>query len=256
MIPKSAFFLWVGDKELPWLRQIAVETFKKHNPGWEVNLIRVPNKVDLLAAQSTDLFRYSLLARSGGLYLDTDIVFFRPVPDEILDCDVAITIDKSPFRYSNALRNQKPEVEFMPGFTNLAFLGASPDNKFFEFVYREALSRFEALFKDNVDISNMIYQVFGTELLNRLFYAKTQQDIEEQFGCKINNVPLNTVLPVRWYESHKLYDGTEFDPAPETIGVHWYGGCLDSQMYVSKITKETLDSRPCYLTSAIKRALS
>lgn len=254
MIPRRAFFLWVGDDELPWLRQLALDSFRKQNPDWQVDLIRVPEKVDLLAAQSTDIFRYCELATTGGMYFDTDIVFFRPVPDKWLDADVAVTLDKSLFQYEPGLKHASPENEHKPGFNNLAMMGASPTNPFFDHVYRAALARYEWLAEDNVDVKKLIYQAFGTELLNREFYGRTQDEIAEMFDCRIVNVPANVVLPVPWYHSFKLFNGTPFEPPEETIGVHWFGGSVDAKRYCQQMTRETYMRRKCYLSDAIARA--
>ena len=84
MIPKRAFFMWEGPGKLSWLRQLSIDTFMKHNPDWQVDLIRVPHKARLLSEQATDIFRYAELATNGGYYFDTDVVFYRPVPEEYL----------------------------------------------------------------------------------------------------------------------------------------------------------------------------
>ena len=55
MIPKRAFFLWVGYGELPWLRKLSIGSFRKQNPDWNVQLIRVEPIASLLPAQNTDL---------------------------------------------------------------------------------------------------------------------------------------------------------------------------------------------------------
>jgi len=252
VIPKRAFFLWVGKGPLPWLRQLGIDTFEKYNPDWTVDLIRIPIEAGLLAAQSTDIFRYSRLVDSGGLYLDTDIVFFKPVPDSILDADAAITIDRSP------LKNVGPQAGRAPGFTNLAFMGSVKGNGMFAFAYKSALERLDTMKGLDIDMKRTkgLYQAFGTSMLDRLFMDKTQEDIEARFGIKIHNVPLETVLPVGWHETHKLFAGGKFDPPEKTIGVHWYGGCPDASRYCAQMTRETYLQRPCYLSSAIDRALA
>jgi hypothetical protein len=135
-------------------------------------------------------------------------------------------------------------------------MASTEGSPFFGFVYAAALARLEFLNEDNVDIRGLMYQAFGTEMLNRLFDTNTQEDIESKFDIKICNVPLDVVLPVRWYDTHKLFNCTKFDPPDETIGVHWYGGCQDAKRYCSTLTRNTFCQRPCYLTSAINRSLA
>ena len=254
MIPKRAFFLWVGKGPLPWLRQLGIDTFEKYNPDWTVDLIRVPIEAGLLAAQSTDIFRYHYLYEYGGLYLDTDIVFFRPVPEEILDAGAAITIDRAPIEAGKS----DPRNEHSPGFTNLAFLGSVKGNPLFKFAYSTALERLDTMKNMDIDMKRTkgLYQAFGTAMLDKEFTGKTQEDIEVRFGTKIHNVPLETVLPVGWHETDRLFTGGKFDPPEKTIGVHWYGGCPDASRYCAQMTRETYLQRPCYLSSAIDRALA
>lgn len=256
MIPRRAFFLWVGDDELPWLRRLSVDSFRKFNPDWDVDLVRVPARPGMGPQQATDIARYELLATTGGLYLDTDIIFFRAVPDSLLDCDVAVTIDKEPFKYERGSPTSSPNVEHMPGFTNLAFLGSGRSSEFFRHMHEKALARMRFLQDDNVDIQRLMYQAFGTELLNRQFIGMDEAQIADRFNMSICNVPLDVVLPVRWYETRKLFNGTTFDPPGETIGVHWYGGCVDAKQYCRRLTLDTFERRPCYLTDAIKVALA
>ena len=256
MIPKCAFFTWVGDEPLPWLRQLGVDSFKKQNPDWDVEVVRVPDRGDLLAAQSTDIFRYHRLATDGGLYLDTDVLFFRPVPDELLDADVSITVDRSAFNSDPGDPTSNSRIEGYPGFNNLALLGAVPDNPFFRHMHEVAIARRAWLAQDDVDVKKLMYQVFGTELLNREFCGKTLADIEAQFGIHVYNIPLDAILPIRWYNAYKLFNGTKFDPPEDTIGVHWYGGSYDARRYQKQFTSDTVYRRPCYLTDVIDRVLA
>jgi hypothetical protein len=249
MIPKRAFFIWVGDDPLPWLRQISVDSFRKQNPDWGVGVIRLTGTDDLMPAQQTDIARYEELTYRGGLYLDTDILFFKPVPDSVLDSDVAITIDKSAF---NDGSGSDPRIARYPGFSNLAFLGASPDNPFFRHTLTVATDRFDSLTRDDVDVRRHNYQLFGTELLNRTFVDKDVEDIEAMFGVKIHNVPLDLVLPVRWYDAFKLFNGTRMNPPEEAIGYHWYGGCYDAKRYQQQLTRENCGRRRCLLTEVIQ----
>jgi hypothetical protein len=252
MIPKRAFFLWVGEGDLPWLRQVSIDSFRKHNPEWEVDLVRVPSRCEMVSAQATDIFRYNELATRGGLYLDTDIVFFRPVPEEMLEKDLAFTLDKGPL-----LIGSNPQNEHLPGFTNLAFMGSSGNSEFFRYVYDAAQERAERFHERKVDLKDPgAYQLLGVNLLNGLFYRRTLEEIERQFNETIYNVPLDTVLPIPWYSTFKLFNGTLFEPNPGTIGVHWYGDCIEARRYCSQVTAENYERRPCYLSNALSRALA
>ena len=256
MIPRRAFFVWVGDEPLPWLRQLSIESFRKFNPDWRVELLRIPPRAALLPAQNTDLFRYDELANHGGVYFDTDVVFFEPFPDDLLDADVAVTMDRSP-TIGRCPRLSNHDVANRPGFTNLAVLGSTPSNGFFRHVYIEALRRGEWLSEDNVNtLTDDWYQLYGVALLDRTFWNKSKRDIEEQFHIKIANVPLDLVLPVRWFDVIKVYNDTAFVPPPGCIGVHWYGGSPEALRYATDYRSPTDMPSGTYLSRAIEVALA
>ena len=60
------------------------------------------------------------------------------------------------------------------------------------------MDRLDWLAEDDVDMKREMYQVFGTSMLNRLFYGMTQDGIESRFGCTIRNLPLSVILPIAW----------------------------------------------------------
>jgi mannosyltransferase OCH1-like enzyme len=95
MIPKKIHFVWLGS-ELPELHQALIRRCKKLHPGWRVrvwddehvrNLVRgMGTKLearlrqpDLTLSTKSDLARYHIVAREGGIYLDTDFLILRPL---------------------------------------------------------------------------------------------------------------------------------------------------------------------------------
>jgi hypothetical protein len=92
MIPKRAFFFWSSPKPMSWLRSLSIQTFKKFNPDWEVTLFDKVPLNGMHPVHRSDLFRYEELAERGGVYFDTDIVFFRPVPESLLQHDAVISV--------------------------------------------------------------------------------------------------------------------------------------------------------------------
>lgn len=114
MIPKTFHQIWVGDKPIPdeLLRQAA--TWRTHHPEWRTvlwaerpeemptgvwetvrglppiinqwlyeNLARYIGARAVLAGRS-DILRYEIIARFGGVYLDMDVECFEPI-DELLE---------------------------------------------------------------------------------------------------------------------------------------------------------------------------
>jgi glycosyl transferase-like sugar-binding protein len=241
MIPRRAFCIWNGTEEdLPWLRRLGLETFRKYNPDVPVQVINISGSVGPIGPVS-DLRRYYELHKTGGLYFDTDIVFIRGVPDAVWESDLAITMDPS---VSVTHWSVEPNPD-QPGFVNIGFMGAAPRHPFFGYVLDQAQKR--------ATTPSRGYQNLGVNLLSNIFWAKHEPQIIEEYGPFLN-VPLDMVLPIRWLDLHKLYNGTPFDPPDDCIGVHWYGASKQAIDYQQRMSLETLDCHPCYLQKAIKRA--
>lgn len=94
MIPKTIHYIWIGS---PLPAEIARrrETWAKNHPGWEMKLWTEENlksKYEDLARrclslpQRSDIYRYEILFREGGFYVDVDfecLKSFEPLLDEV-----------------------------------------------------------------------------------------------------------------------------------------------------------------------------
>lgn len=94
-IPRKLHFVWLGGKIID-LHRLLVERWRALHPGWQVTVWDEPSVLDLIGQMGTrlearfmqqglslstrsDLARYHIVAREGGIYLDTDFVGFRPL---------------------------------------------------------------------------------------------------------------------------------------------------------------------------------
>lgn len=102
MIPKIIHYCWFGRGEMPQLALDCLESWKKYLPEYEIRLWNEDN-FDInsytYVAQAykerkfafvSDVCRLHALKEVGGLYLDTDVEFIRPLSDKFMD-DVAFT---------------------------------------------------------------------------------------------------------------------------------------------------------------------
>jgi hypothetical protein len=107
MIPRTFHQVWIGPKPVPERFKAWAATWTRHNPGWELALWtdrpaahagpwtvvrelpplinahllpRLPEIVNArpAVAAMSDMIRYEIVAREGGVYLDTDCECFRP----------------------------------------------------------------------------------------------------------------------------------------------------------------------------------
>lgn len=94
-IPKIIHQIWVGNKPVPKYHEILKESWLKHNPDWEYKLWTNEDvaKLDMVNrnlyeqtthfGQKSDILRYELLYRYGGLYVDTDFECLKSFDDLI-----------------------------------------------------------------------------------------------------------------------------------------------------------------------------
>lgn len=246
MTPRRAFYTWSGPPEsMPWLRRLTVETFKKYNPEYSVHHILVeshPSEHRHVAVRS-DLARYRELVENGGVYFDTDIVFLGPLPQEIEEYPFSITMDRSVMRES-PMHEAHPDT---PGFSNIGLMASEKGHPFFSDVLQAAEARSMT--------DGLKYQDLGVQMLKTMFWGKHEPQIAEKYGL-FYNIPLDCILPIRWWHINKLFNGTPFDPPSWCIGVHWYGGNQESRRFCQRVTAENYKAHPCYLTKAIDRALA
>jgi hypothetical protein len=83
-IPHALHRVWLGEAEMPRRYRAYGDTFSEHHPGWE---IRLWTDADLPAldvgeterararssSELSNLVRYEILSRHGGIYVDTDV---------------------------------------------------------------------------------------------------------------------------------------------------------------------------------------
>ena len=89
MIPKVFHRIWLGTQQMPDEFVRYGETWTKHHPGWTMrlwtdeNLPELINQQEFLLAHSTahkaDIFRYEVIYRYGGVYIDTDFECLRNI---------------------------------------------------------------------------------------------------------------------------------------------------------------------------------
>ncbi|MDB4435651.1 glycosyltransferase [bacterium] len=98
MIPKIIHQIWLGGGRLSAEQKYWQSTWKKHNPEWEFivwdeNALRVARLDGFLfknsyiaeyatsLAEVSDLLRYEILFRYGGVYTDIDYECLKPIDD-------------------------------------------------------------------------------------------------------------------------------------------------------------------------------
>jgi len=112
MIPKVFHRIWLGRKPMPEEFIAWGESWKRHHHGWQMKTWTEDNIPPLknasfmdrcsCLAQQSDLVRYEILEREGGVYVDTDLECYRSIEKLVEDLDFFVAYKNEP-RISNAM---------------------------------------------------------------------------------------------------------------------------------------------------------
>lgn len=94
-IPKVIHRIWLGDAEMPETYVRFGETWRSHHPDWEMRLWTTDRLPALTCpggfercrnfGEASDVLRYEILSRYGGVYVDTDVECLRSLEPLIGD---------------------------------------------------------------------------------------------------------------------------------------------------------------------------
>ena len=101
-IPKIFHWIWLGPKPLPERYRLWIDGWLKLHPGWEhklwtdANRPQFVNEAQFVAADNftlrSDIARYEIVYRYGGVYVDTDTECLRSI-EPLLDCVKAFAVE-------------------------------------------------------------------------------------------------------------------------------------------------------------------
>ncbi|HEX5852429.1 MAG TPA: glycosyltransferase [Solirubrobacteraceae bacterium] len=128
-IPRTIHRVWLGEEPMPAEHERFGETFAHSHPSWELRLWSdedLPG-LDITAAERerartpselSNLVRYEVLRRHGGVYVDTDVDCLRPLTPLLRGLDAFAALER-PGRVGNAVLGS---VAGHPAFTRAARL--------------------------------------------------------------------------------------------------------------------------------------
>jgi mannosyltransferase OCH1-like enzyme len=129
-IPKLIHQIWIGDdKPLPMWHSRFLESWKTNHPQWTYKLwtnsdvfpLRNQHAFDVApnVGSKSDILRYEILYRYGGLYADIDFESLKPLDPllETVKCDAFAGFESPTHTYaesiSNALIGCEPQSAFI-----------------------------------------------------------------------------------------------------------------------------------------------
>jgi mannosyltransferase OCH1-like enzyme len=118
VIPRIIHRIWLGPEPMPAQFEHYGETWRAHNPGWEMRLwtddrlstLRRPLALDRARrpGERANVLRYELLRELGGVYVDTDVECLRSI-EPLLEGVRAFAGYERPGEVGNAILGGVPD---------------------------------------------------------------------------------------------------------------------------------------------------
>ena len=163
MIPKKLHFIWIGDDSKRPVK--CIDTWITKNPDYGVHiwdnssvtgefwynakqLHEMLEKKDYAGA--SDIMRYEILARQGGIYIDADSYCIRPLEDWLLECNAFACWEQEHVR-NNLVAN--------------GFIGSVPEAEIWDLCMDEIRRR-------DCTEDKLAWQITGPLMLSEIYFSK------------------------------------------------------------------------------------
>lgn len=203
MIPKIIHYIWLGGNPLPKLVKKCIKSWKKFCPGYEIKLWNEEN-LDLKKYQfafdaynggkyafASDVFRFDILSKYGGIYLDVDVQLCKPL-DSLLNLNFFTGFEK--------------EDMVAPGL----IMGAEPNNK----ICLDMVEIYKTKQFDSTKLNENTICILTTKYLMDNFNLKLTNQTQE-IGDRIKIFATEYFCP-------KDYITREIHRTKNTISIHHY----------------------------------
>lgn len=224
---KQDFFEYKSDfTYLNELKELEIE-FRYWDVPYEILDI---SPLDLSPSHKSNLFKYYILWKNGGIYSDMDIIYYKPISkfyDQIKSYDTIICAKKD--------------------YLSIGFLGASKkENNFWKDIF----------FNSFVNYDTSLYQTFGVDNIYRLYGTingiKVFNDaIKKYSDLKFYNILFEIIYP---YNCSTIQIALEnnisiADLNNATICFHWYAGHESAQKLNNILNHENFKNYKNLFTS-------
>lgn len=264
-IPKILHLYWGRNKHLSWMRFMTALSFVKNNPDWKVyvwyekrpcknetwlsdeqksnqyngkdwfpelknldNTIVKPFDFEEygFSRETPEVFksyiiRLNLLYRYGGFWSDFDIFYFKPMTE--------LSINKEKNNNVKFFCCQHYHEHY------IGFLASQKNSLTIKYLY--------SMIEECYDKRG--YQSIGSLLFKKAlrFYHAGMTPLKglvKGLEENILNISFNSVYPVQWYDTPRLYDEEDLSLLGNTIGIHWFAGSKESAIYENLINGESV----------------
>ena len=229
MIPKIIHYCWFGNAELPELVRNCIASWKRHLPDYQIvewNEENFAISQYRFAAEAykerkfafvADVCRLHALKEMGGVYLDTDVEFLKPLSPEMLG-DKAFTGFEDNLLMSSAIMGSEPNGKWINDL--LAYYG---ERSFY-------------LPNGKLDVNP------NTEIITAFMRDQKKVRIDNTYQ-KLENYC--TIYPSNYF-CPKSWKTLQIKLTPETYCIHHFAGSWlhgDEMSWIGKWTNKILGKR-------------
>lgn len=130
-IPKIIHYCWFGGNDKPELIKRCIDSWKNYFPDWEItewneanyDVRKIPYIAEAYEAKKwafvSDYARFDVLYQYGGIYLDTDVEFLKPLPEEYLCLEAFTGFEHSAFVAPGLLFGARKKADILEELLNL-----------------------------------------------------------------------------------------------------------------------------------------
>lgn len=204
-IPQKIHYCWFGNGEKPAIVLHCIESWKKYMPDYEIiewneenyDVHKAAFMEEAYAHKKwafvSDYARFDILNEYGGIYVDTDVEFLKPIPEDILN--------------QTAFTGYESAGTVNPGLIYAA-VPSFP-------ITKEILEKYNAM--HFIVNGNMVYKTVNMVTMEVLL-----SHAELRHGT-FQIVDGLAIYPYAFFCGYNQ-DVMEYDIHPETISVHHYAG--------------------------------
>lgn len=265
---KCISFFWGGSK-LSWLRHMTLHSFRELHPDWEIKLyisdldiqvnktwesiheqdffiyegedfMNIVSKLgievipwsmegNLPPSQKSNFFKWSILASSGGVYSDMDIIFIKSIGG----------------LYNKFVKMRGDVALTHNGYFSIGFMMSASNNNVFKEIYNNTVKEFKP--KE--------YQGAGVNAIYKR-WKDYDQMVKEFPQCVFYNIPWRSFYALRFDEQDEMFRQDHFETVQlYSLGVHWFAGSKAAQHYNNWVNTSNFKSVKNTISSALCNVL-
>jgi hypothetical protein len=185
-----------------------------------------PNISNISAIHKADIIRIIKLKEHGGIWFDCDILFYKRVPDDLLNLkknNIGI------FSYENRLP--------------IGFIFSHPNTPLLDYLF----VRINNILNGNI-IESDKYQQFGVRIWTNLLKVPIINNY-------ITIFPTEVVYSYVWNNVNQLYNTNNDINTDKTIGIHWYNGAEISKKYINYTNFNNINPNTSVMNKYVHKVL-